>query len=261
MFASTTYLLIALLPLLPRLVLAHDPSYKLGALIALPIADECRATSECKSILTSNCNDDTCACSFAVQAQSCTRCMWTSESVDKYNDYLSACAAVGKAAPSPTQAVGETELTTTAQGTFTDIGGALGGDTQAVASGSEGLDLEQPSTAAQVVSASVSSSVTVPTLPAPSTSIYRGAGGQTQVQAGASGLPAPLNGPSSDATNGINVINDTKSTQTPAAVDAGTTALNSSRNFFSQAISQACVRHCTTWKTQADVGTFEWSVA
>ena len=165
------------------------------------------------------------------------------------------------AAPSPTQAIGETEPTTSAQGMFTDIGGALGVDTQAVASGSAGLDLERPSSATQVVSATASLSVTVPTAPAASTSIYRGAGGQTQVQAGASGLPAPLNEASSDATNGINVINDTKSTQTPAAVDAGTTALNSSRNFFSQAISQACVRHCTTWKTQADVSSFEWSVA
>jgi hypothetical protein len=256
MFIPPTYLLIALVPLLSQPVTAHDPVYKLGQLVALPMSDECKTLSECKSILTSNCTDDTCACSFAAQAESCTRCIWTSESVDKYNGYLSACAALGKAAPSDSFATGA-PATTEVQGQFTDIGGALGVETQAGGSGSAGLDLEQPSAGAQVIASSALPSNQVPaaSVTAP-TSIYRGVGGgQTQVQAGASSLPAPLNGGAASGTNGINVLNDTKSaqTQTPVAMDAGTTALNSSRNFFSQAISQACVRHCTAWKAQADV--------
>jgi hypothetical protein len=102
------------------------------------------------------------------------------------------------------------------------------------------------------------------------TTLYRGVAkgvSQGYGQAISTDTPPPLNaepsansgdgagfGISSANSNSINANqNNGISAQAPPANDFSTSALNSSRNFFSQAISQACVRHCTTWKTQSDV--------
>ena len=264
------YLFFALFPLLPQLAKAHDPRNRLCDLIALPYPDQCQ--SICQAIQASNCQDDTCACAYSAKAEACVQCMATSESVEKYNNYLGACASIGKVAPSTTHAVQPYLAPTESQpqlsssvivsgGQFTDITAALGVETQA--SGS--ADLEHPSSLASLVP---SAPGVIPI------SVYRGLGSQTQ-QAGAasaspstlnSNLPAPLNGAISDGdnvsdTHGISVLdNTTAPRRVPPAMDAGTTALNSSRNFFSQAISQACVRHCVTWKTRADVSSTNWYI-
>jgi hypothetical protein len=260
------YLLFALLPLLSQPATAHDPRNQLCNLIALPISDQCKSLPECQAILASNCQDDTCACAYSAKAQTCVQCMNSSESVDKYNDYLGACAYVGKAAPSTTFAVSSPIASSSVQllaassanGQFTDISAAMGVESQVVGS----AELEQPSAIPSISSPVVSSA-----------SVYRGLGGQTAIQAGAAtgipaphnaapggaaigpALPAPLNG--ALASNGTtSSSNDTTgSPQRPPAVDASIVALNSSRNFFSQAISQACVRHCVDWKSRADVST------
>jgi hypothetical protein len=271
------YLLFALLPLLSQPATAHDPRNQLCNLIALPISDQCKSLPECQAILASNCQDDTCACAYSAKVQTCVQCMNSSETVDKYNHYLGACAYVGKAAPSTTFAVSSPIASasvqplpaSSAKGQFTDITAAMGVETQAVGSS----QLEQPSTIPSAMP-SVSSPLVS------SASVYRGIGGQTAIQAGAAtglraplnaapggagtgpALPAPLNGglasngTISSSNHGISVLNDTTgSPQRPPAVDASIVALNSSRNFFSQAISQACVRHCVDWKSRADVST------
>lgn len=274
------YLLFALLPLLSQPTKAHDPRNRLCDLIALPLPDHCINTPECKAILESDCQDDTCACAYTAKAEICSSCMGTSEGVDKYNDYLGACVSLDKAAPttahtvsplpsSPAQPLipantAQPSAASAINGQFTDITAVMGVETQAAGD----VNLEQP----------VGTALFAPSAAVTTPSVYRGIDGQTQMQAGAAtGLPAPLNaavgggtggsslpvplnaaagtnGSSTLDPHGISVINDTTSSpRIPPSIDAGTTALNSSRNFFSQAISQACVRHCVAWKTRADV--------
>lgn len=275
-----THLSFALIPLLSQLVRGHDPHHRLCDLIALPLSEPCNALTECKAIQASNCQDDTCACAYTAQAETCVQCMRTDESVNKYNDYLGACVSLGQAAPttahtvSPLASPPVQPIASNAQpppqvspagGQFTDVAAAMGVESQVAGS----TDLEPP----------VGTLPVAPIAPVPavtSASVYRGIGAQTQVQAAAAtALPAPLNAGSAGAVSalpnplngapgssgsgaldphGISVLNDTTaSPRTPPSLDAGTTALNSSRNFFSQAISQACVRHCVNWKTRADV--------
>jgi hypothetical protein len=203
--------------------------------------------------------------------------MASDDSVNKYNDYLGACVSLSKASPTTVHTVSpsiaspilQSAIPTSAipphqgsavDGQFTDITAAMGVETQLAGS----ADLEHPIGTVPAVALSASTAVT-------SASVYRGIGGQTQaqVQTGATGLPAPLNGGGASALpaplnaaaaggaldpHGINVVNETtSSSRTTPVFNNSITALNSSRNFFSQAISQACVQHCVKWKTQADV--------
>jgi hypothetical protein len=294
-----TYLIFALLPLLPQLAKAHDPRNRLCDLIALPLSPECSALPECQAILSSNCQDDTCACAYTAKAEACVNCMASDDSVNKYNDYLGACVSLSQAAPTTVHTVIPSIASPIVQpailssaipapqgpavnGQFTDITAAMGVETQLAGS----ADLEHPIGTVPVVANSALPAVT-------SASVYRGIGGQTQAQAqpgvatvlpapvngggaasaqagaanappaplnvsgAASALPTPLNAAAAGGAldpHGINVINDTTSSpRTAPVVNNSITALNSTHNFFSQAISQACVQHCVRWKTQADV--------
>ena len=276
-----TYLTFALLPLLPQLAKAHDPRNRLCDLIARPLSPECSALTECKAILSSNCQDDTCACAYSAEAEACVICMASDDSVNKYNDYLGACVSLSQAAPTTVHTVSPSAASALVQpaipsnavpvvqgpvvdGQFTDFTAAMGVETQVAGS----ADLEHPVETVPGVAASAAPAVT-------SASVYRGIGAQTQAQAQpgvATALPTPLNGSGAGSafpsplnaaaagggsdSHGINVINDTTaSPRTPPAVNNSITALNSSHNFFSQAISQACVQHCVKWKSQADVST------
>ena len=274
-----TFLTFALLPLLPQPAKAHDPRNRLCDLIALSLSPQCSALTECKAILSSNCQDDTCACAYTAKAEACVNCMASDDSVNKYNDFLGACVSLNQASPTTVHTVSPSIASSIAQignpssvvslpqgsavnGHFTDMTAAMGVETQVGGS----ADLEHPVGTAPAVAYSPLPAVT-------SASVYRGIGGQTQaqVQAGATtGLPAPLNGSGSASVlpaplnaaavgggldpHGINVLNDTTSSpRTSPLVNTSITALNSTHNFFSQAISQACVQHCVKWKTQADV--------
>jgi len=265
-----TYLTFILFPLLSQLARAHDPRNRLCDLIALPLSPDCSALPECKAILSSSCQDDTCACSYAVKAEACVNCMASEDSVNKYNDYLGACVSLNQAAPTtvhtvlPSSSAMTIPQSSPVNGQFTNITAAMGVETQVVGS----ADLEYPVGTAPVVDNSALPAATSP-------SVYRGLEGQTQAQAqpgaatglsappigsgAATALPVPLNAAAVDGPldpHGINVINDTiASPQNPPIVNNSTTALNSTHNFFSQAISQACVQHCVKWKTQADVST------
>jgi hypothetical protein len=275
-----TYLIFALLPLLPQLAKAHDPRNRLCDLIALPLSPECSTLTECKTILSSNCQDDTCACAYTAKAEACVNCMASDDSVNKYNDYLGACVSLSQAAPTTLHTVFPSVASAAAQpaiassampepqgsavnGRFTDITAAMGVETQVAGS----ADLEHPAGTVPVVAGSAVPAVT-------SASVYRGIGGQGQAQAqaqsgiattlptplhAASALPTPLNAAAAGGAldpHGINVINETTaSPRLPPTVNASIIALNSTHNFFSQAISQACVQHCVKWKTQADVST------
>jgi len=265
-----TYLIFILFPVLSQLAKAHDPRNRLCDLIALPLSPECSALPECRAILASNCQDDTCACSYAAKAEACVNCMASDDSVNKYNDYLGACVSLNQAAPTTVHTVSPSSSAMTlpqsspTNGQFTDITAAMGVETQVV----ESADLEYPVGTAPVV---VNSALPAATSP----SIYRGIEGQTQAQAqpgaatglsaastgsgAATAFPAPLNAAAANGSldpHGINVINDTTpSPQKPSLNNISTIALNSTHNFFSQAISQACVQHCVKWKTQADVST------
>ena len=265
-----TYLTFVLFPLLSQLAKAHDPRNRLCDLIALPLSPDCSALPECKAILSSSCQDDTCACSYATKAEACVNCMASDDSVNKYNDYLGACVSLNQAAPTTVHTVSPSSSAMTlpqsspVNGQFTDIKAAMGVETQVV----ESADLEYPVGTASVVVNSASPVAISP-------SVYRGIEGQTQAQAqpgaatklsappigsgAATALPVPLNAAALNAPldpHGINVINDTTaSPQNPSLNNISTTALNSTHNFFSQAISQACVQHCVKWKTQADVST------
>jgi hypothetical protein len=294
-----TYLTFALLPLLPQLAKAHDPRNRLCDLIALPLSPDCSTLTECQAILSSNCQDDTCACAYTAKAEACVNCMASDDSEHKYTDYLGACVSLSQAAPTtlhtvfPSVASAAVQLAvpssaiaapqgSAVNGQFTDITAAMGVETQVA--GSAGL--EHPAGTVPGVAASAVPAVT-------SASVYRGIGAQTQAQAQpgvATALPAPVNGGGAASAqagaanalpaplnvsgaasalptplnaaaagggldpHGINVINDTTSSpRTSPVVNASITALNSTHNFFSQAISQACVQHCVKWKTQADV--------
>jgi hypothetical protein len=296
-----TYLPFALLPFLPQLAKAHDPRNRLCDLIALPLSPECSTLTECQAILSSNCQDDTCACAYSAKAEACVNCMASDDSVNKYNDYLGACVSLSQAAPTTLHTVFPSVASAAVQpailssatpavqgpavdGQFTDITAAMGVETQVAGS----ADLEHPAGTVPVVVGSAVPAVS-------SASVYRGIGGQTQAQGqpgvatalpalangggaasaqagAANALPAPLNvGGAASALpiplnaaavggaldpHGINVINDTTaSPRTATLVNNSITALNSTHNFFSQAISQACVQHCVKWKTQADVST------
>jgi len=273
------YLTFALLPLLSRFAKAHDPRNRLCDLIALSLSPQCSALTDCKAILSSHCQDDTCACAYTAKAEVCVNCMASDDSVNKYNDYLGACVSLNQAAPTTVHTVFPSIPSSIAQignpssavilpqgsavnGQFTDITAAMGVETQV-----GGIAyLEHPVNTVPAVAYSPLPAVT-------SASVYRGIGGQTQVQAqagAATGLPAPLNGSGTASPlpaplnaaaggeldpHGINVLNDTTSSpRTSPLVNTSITALNSTHNFFSQAISQACIQHCVKWKTQADVG-------
>jgi hypothetical protein len=274
-----TYLTIALLPILSQPAKAHDPRNRLCDLIALPMSPQCTALTECQAILSSNCQDDTCACAYTAKAETCVHCMASDDSVNKYNDYLGACVSLSKASPTtvhtvspsiassmvqsviPSSAILPSQVSAVA-GQFTDITAVMGVETQLAGT----ANLEHPVGTVPAVAYSALPDVT-------SASVYRGMRGQTQAQAqtgAATGLPAPLNDSGTASAlpaplnaaaaggaldpHGINVINETTSSpRTAPVLNNSITALNSSRNFFSQAISQACVQHCVKWKTQADV--------
>jgi len=275
--AMTHYMpLFLLLPLLlaPHAI-AHDPVHTFCDLIAVPLPPQCN-TTDCDAIINSNCSDNTCACGFTQQAQACVQCIASPDSVDKYNTYLNSCEVLGLVAPTTTLPVygtgkaaglGAASAVVGASNVqFTDIAASLAHDgrngatypTTPMQPAANTYPQGQPATPASVGGVG--------------TSVYRGIASPAPAPAPSQpSIPAPLNGPSgnSPATNstglnttadagGIKVVPGTgsgssASSQSPAANDSSTVALVASRNFFSSAISEACVRHCTSWKNQADV--------
>jgi hypothetical protein len=265
-----------LLPLLlaPHAI-AHDPVHTLCNLIAAPQPPQCN-TTDCDAIINSNCSDNTCACGLTQQAQACVQCIASPDSVDKYNTYLNSCELLGLVAPTTTLPVYGTGTAaglgaaSTVVGAsdvqFTDVAASLAHDGQGGST--------DPTTPTQPAADSYPQAQ--PATPAPvggvGASVYRGIASPAPAPAPSQpSIPTPLNGPSGNdaATNstglntsadaaGIKVIPETgsgssTSSQSPAANDSSTAALVASRNFFSSAISEACVRHCTSWKNQADV--------
>jgi hypothetical protein len=270
--------ILVLLSILLVRTTAHDPVHTFCDLIGAIGSDHCSASQDCIAIADAHCSDDNCACSFTFQAQACSQCIASKDSIDKYNAYLGSCQAAGLAAPTitlPVQgspAVPGASTTLIAVNTndvqFTDVAAALAHDGQTqggpgVASASMERTFDTYIPAAPTTTGGAGGGLTG--------SVYRGLASTAPA---APVIPAPLNGPSngvgvtnstglnttSDAS-GIRVVpgtgtgsNTTSSSQAPMANDSSTVALNATRNFFSSAISQACVRHCLSWKNQADVG-------
>lgn len=260
-----------LIPLiLARIAIAHDPVHTFCDLIAVPLPPQCSTLSDCSAVIGFDCSDNTCACGFTQQAQTCVQCIASADAVDKYNAYLNSCQQLNLVDPTATlpvygaaSAIGPASTVAGASDVrFTDVAANLANSEQGGMVSESALDpAASPYPQAQPPVSAPGHEVTP--------SVYRGIASPIPSQPA---IPAPLNGPSGDsgATNptglntadnagGIKVLPDTgtgssASSQAPAANDSSTAALVASRNFFSSAISEACVRHCTSWKKQADVG-------